>query len=274
MGTNVQFEWLVGMIDLNKTGGYTMDMITVEYDRKIAIIRLNRSITNPLDLELLQQLEETLDRVRDDREARGLVIASSNNKFFSLGFDIPHLFELDREGFRVFFRTYNRLCMGLFTFPKPTVAALTGHTIAGGCIIALCCDYRIISEGRKLMGLNEIKLGVPIPYPGDCILRQLVGARYARDIVESGEFYHGEELLKMGMADEVVPLDNVVSRAVEKAALLGSMPEKAYRMIKHDRVDLIAAQVEAQIMEKEEAFLDCWFSEGTRALLDEAMKKF
>ena len=251
-----------------------MDLITVEYDGKVAIIRLNRGITNPLDLELLHQLEDCLERVKDNPETTGLVLASSNDKFFSMGFDIPRLYDLDREGFGLFYRTYNRLCMEFYTFPKPTITALTGHAIAGGCILALCCDYRIISEGRKLMGLNEIKLGVPIPYPGDCILRQLVGARHARDIVESGEFYPGEELLKMGMVDEMVPLDNVVGRAVERAALLGSMPRNAYGLIKHNRVDPIAARVEERIVEKEEAFLDCWFSDGTRTLLEEAMKKF
>lgn len=77
--------------------------------------------------------------------------------------------------------------LALYTLPKPVVAAITGHAIAGGCILALCCDYRFISEGRKLMGLNEVKLGVPVPYLADRVLHALVGTRYAREIIESGE---------------------------------------------------------------------------------------
>ena len=73
--------------------------------------------------------------------------------------------------------------------------------------MALCCDYRFIAEGRKLMGLNEVKLGVPVPYLGDCILRHLVGARHARDIMDTGDFYHPEVLLQMGMVDQALPLE-------------------------------------------------------------------
>jgi enoyl-CoA hydratase/carnithine racemase len=74
------------------------------------------------------------------------------------------------------------MCLEMLTISKPLVAGIAGHAIAGGCILSLCCDYRFISEGRKLIGLNEIKLGVPVPYVADCILRKLIGHRLARDV--------------------------------------------------------------------------------------------
>jgi enoyl-CoA hydratase/carnithine racemase len=164
--------------------------------------------------------------------------------------------------------------MDLYTLPKPTIAALTGHAIAGGCVLALCCDYRFIAEGKKLMGLNEIKLGVPVPYPGDRILSQMVGARKAQEIMEGGEFYPPEESYKIGMVDQVSPLEQVLPEAIKQAKLLGAMPNKAYGMIKRNRVEGVESQVQAQLAKKEKFFLECWYSDETRKRLQEAIKKF
>jgi enoyl-CoA hydratase/carnithine racemase len=205
---------------------------------------------------------------------QGLVLASSNDKFFSIGFDIPQLFELSREDFRVFYQALNRVCLDLYTLPRPTVAAITGHAIAGGCILTLCCDYRFMTEGRKLMGLNEIRLGVPVPYPADCILRHLVGLRNAREVMGSGEFYQPEELFQIGLVDQVLPLGQVLPKSVEKARFLGGMPREAFAMIKRNRVEMVEAEILARLEEKERFFMECWYSDEARGRLREAMEKF
>jgi enoyl-CoA hydratase/carnithine racemase len=142
-----------------------MMMIRTEYHDKVAVVKLNRGITNALNLQLVNELAETLHGVKHDSDVHSLVLGSSNEKFFSIGFDVPELFELTKSDFKFFYQTFNRVCLDLYTLPKPTIAVITGHAIAGGAILALCCDYRFIAEGRKLMGLNEIRLGVPVPYP-------------------------------------------------------------------------------------------------------------
>jgi enoyl-CoA hydratase/carnithine racemase len=250
------------------------EMITIDYQDKVMIVNLNRGVINALNLELVNRLSEVLGKARNDPDVHGLVLGSSNEKFFCIGFDIPGLYALDREDFTCFYRAFNNMCLELYTLPKPTTAAITGHATAGGCILALCCDYRLIAEGKKLMGLNEIKLGVPIPYLADCILRSLVGVRYARDIMESGDFYRPEQSLQMGMVDQVLPLEQVRSQAVEKVQLLGSMNQQAYALIKRNRVETIEAQFLAHREEKQEAFIQCWYSEQTRQKLKEAIEKF
>jgi len=251
-----------------------MKLIRTEYRDKVAILKLNRGITNALNLKLVNQLAENLQKVKDDSDVHSLVLGSSNEKFFSIGFDIPELFELTRKDFEVFYRAFNRVCMDLHTLTKPTIAAITGHAIAGGCILALCCDYRFIAEGRKLMGLNEIKLGIPVPYPGDCILRQLAGTRNAREIMDTGEFYHPKESLQKGMIDQVLSLKRVLSKSIEKAKMLGALPHEAFGMIKRNRVEMVQAQVLAHLAEKEQHFIECWFSGEARVRLKEAIKKF
>lgn len=251
-----------------------MKLIKVEHRDKVAVLKLNRGITNALNLPLVNQLAEKLQEVRDNSDLCSLVLGTSNEKFFSIGFDIPELFELSRKDFRVFYQAFNRVCMDLYTLPKPTIAALTGHAIAGGCILALCCDYRFIAEGRRLMGLNEVKLGVPVPCPGDCVLRHLVGTRNAREIMGCGEFYHPEESLQLGMVDQVLLLEQVLPRSIEKAELLGALPQKAFAMIKCNRVEVVEAQVQRHLSQKERIFIDCWFSDEARELLIDAINKF
>jgi enoyl-CoA hydratase/carnithine racemase len=251
-----------------------MDMISVDYRGSVMLAKLNRGVTNALNSELVQDLDEVVQKVKSDPAIRGLVLGSSNEKFFSIGLDIPDLYPLDREDFRDFFRVFNRVCMDLYTLPKPTVAAITGHALAGGCILALCCDWRFIAEGRKLMGLNEVKLGVPVPYLADRVLHGLVGVRHARKVLEGGDFFEPAEALEMGMVDEVLPVEAVVDKALEHAEKLGTLPGRAYGMIKQNRVEKTAAEVLAGEMEKERYFIESWYSEPVRGRLREAMEKF
>jgi enoyl-CoA hydratase/carnithine racemase len=248
-------------------------MISVERQDQVAILKLSRDVTNALNLELVTKVSEALQEVKRDPEVRGIVLTGTNDKIFSLGFDIPWLYEADQEQVGRFFRFFNQTCLDLYTIPKPTIAAITGHAIAGGTILALCCDYRHIAEGRKLMGLNEIKLGVPVPYLPDCIARQLLGVNKAREVLETGDFHPAEDLLRMGMVDRVLPLQGVLPNSIERANQLGSMPQ-AFALIKQNRVETVEAQVRERGEEKTRAFLECWFSPDTRERLREAINKF
>jgi enoyl-CoA hydratase/carnithine racemase len=250
------------------------ESVKLEYRGPVALVVLNRSVTNALNLEFVNSLADVLERLKQDEKFHSIVVTSSSEKFFSIGFDIPQLFALSRDDFAVFYRSFNRLCLNLYVFPKPTIAAITGHAVAGGCIIALCCDYRIIAQGKKKMGLNEIKLGVPIPYPADLVLHQIAGARHAREIVNTGEFYLPQTLKEMGVVDAVLPLDQVQTMAVEKATLLGGFLQKTYATIKKNRIESVEERILSKLKEKEEIFLDLWFSEEARKRLKQAMEKF
>lgn len=249
-------------------------MILIEHYEKVSVVKLNRDVTNALNSVMTDKLSKILQQLKDDSNVHGIVLTSSNEKFFAIGFDIPELFEFKKEDFQQFYHSFNQLCLDLYTFPKPTIAAITGHAIAGGCILALCCDYRFIAEGRKLMGLNEINLGVPVPYLADCILRQLVGFRHARDIIDTGDFFEPEKSLQMGMVDKVLPLDQVILQSIEKVRLLGSFFQKAFYMIKRNRVEAVEAQILKHLEQKERYFVESWYTDETRERLKEAMKKF
>ena len=251
-----------------------MNTISTEIQNTLAIITLDNGATNTISQQMVHELADAIKAIEHDPKVRGVVFASANEKFFSIGFDIPNLFDLSKKDFETFYDTFNQFALNLFTLPKPTIAAITGHAIAGGCILSLCCDYRFIAEGRKLMGLNEIKLGVPVPFTVDCILRDLIGSQRGRDVLELGEFYPSEQLLRLGMVDQVMPSDEVLSASIEKVKTLGEMPNAAYAIIKENRVKPVEAKILAGYEGKKNQFIECWYSPEGRKRLEEAIEKF
>jgi len=249
-------------------------LITIEHQNQVAILRLNRGTTNAINSDLVLALDSAVKRQGADPDVRGLVLTSSNRKFFSIGLDIPNLFALGEEEFRSFYQSYNQMCLGMLTISKPLIAGITGHAIAGGFIIGLCCDYRFISEGRKLVGLNEIKLGVPVPYVADCVLRKLIGHRNARDIMDSGGFLEPEEASQLGVVDGLLPAEELLSRSIEKARELSADSPEAFALIKSSRVYAVEREITSQLSEREDAFIKCWYSDDARAHLKDAISKY
>ena len=249
-------------------------MVSIEYINQVAVVKLDNGTTNPINMKLVFSLQENLEKLRLDTEIGSIVLSSNNTKFISIGFDLPLLIQLNRDELKNFYTTFNLLCEELYCFPKPTIAALTGHTIAGGCLLALLCDYRHFALGNKLMGLNEIKLGLAVPYLGDRILHQIAGTKVGKEIMETGELFPPEKILFWGLCDEVMSSELIIPGSIEKAGELAKLPPTAFREIKANRVFPIIKDLNKHQKSKEKIFLDCWFLPETQKLLMEALKKF
>jgi enoyl-CoA hydratase/carnithine racemase len=249
-------------------------LVSLEDRDGVILAELRNGMTNPIGPPLVDALTRAAQSVVDDAAAGALVLTSANTKFFSIGFDIPHLIDLPREAFLEFFTSFSRLSLALLTLPKPTVAAIPGHATAGGCILALCCDYRFIAQGRKLMGLNEIRLGVPVPFAADCILRSLVGQRAAREITDGGQFYLPEQAQALGLVDYVAPGDELIERSIQQARTLAEMPREAFAQIKANRLAPVRAEIKAGLSQKDLEFVEAWYSPEARQRLQEAVARF
>jgi enoyl-CoA hydratase/carnithine racemase len=248
-----------------------MALITVESQQKIATLRLTNGVTNPLSPDLIDELSQAVPKIK--KECKGLVLAGGE-KFFSIGFDLPKLLGLDRVGMSSFFYKFNQTLLDLFTLPIPTACAIKGHAVGGGKTLLLTCDYRFAASGRTLIGLNEIKLGVPTPYLPDLILRQIAGDLVASNMLYRGEFIESSDAMKKGIIHEVLPKEEVEKKALERVAELSNLPRYAYAATKANRVEIIRSRYETNCRTKNEEFLDYWFSPPTQLLLNEGAKKF
>ncbi len=248
-----------------------MNKVVIEAQGDVAVVRMANGVTNAINPESIEDLAIVLDSVQKD--FRGMVLAG-NTKFFAIGFDVPTLLKLDRPGMVDFFNRFNQLTLDIFTLFLPTACAIAGHAVGGGNILALTCDYRFMAEGKKRIGLNEVQLGIPVPYLPDLILRQIVGDRAARDMLYTGAMMPVTDALEIGLVDEVVPEGNLEERAIEKITNLAKLPLGGFAAIKSNRTDSIRATYLAAYEKKNTQFFDLWFSKDVQELLFKASEKF
>lgn len=243
-----------------------MDFVNIHEKNGIVTLSLNRGKVNPLNGSVVEEILGSLKTIEDD-SAVNAVIFTGQGKFFSFGFDVPELLTYSRAAFSDFLAKFTNLYSYMFLYPKPIIAALNGHTIAGGCMLALACDRRIIISEKAKISLNEIDLGVPIFVGITEILRFCVGSRIATEILYSGTLYSPEQAYSLGLVDEVVGTDDLTDAANKAASDLASKPYPAFTGIK----SLLRKQILAEIAQREnesiQEFVDIWFSDSTRAIL-------
>jgi enoyl-CoA hydratase/carnithine racemase len=248
-----------------------MNKAIIEAQGEVAVVRMTNGVSNAINPELIEDLTHTLETVK--KEFRGMVLAG-NTKFFVIGFDVPTLLKLDRPGMVDFFHRFNQLTLDLYTLPMPTACAVAGHAIGGGNILALTGDYRFMAEGKKLIGLNEVQLGVPVPYLADLILRQIVGDRTATEMLYTGTMMPTTAALEVGLVDEMAQEGDLEQKAIEKIANLAKLSRDGFTAIKANRTDPIRKAYQAGFAKKNAQFVDCWFSKKVQKLLFKAAEKF
>ena len=169
------------------------------------------------------------------------MVITGREGFFSAGVDLKLAPTLGPDEQRAMVEGINRLFAGWYSFPRPVVAAVNGHAIAGGLILALCADHRV-GGGEAKLGLTELKAGIPYPLAAMTVVRAELSPAAARELVLRAELIGPEAAHELGALDEVVDLDDVLPRALEVAGQLAALPRSAYGRIKHQlRGEAIAA---------------------------------
>src|SRR5512133_1084020 len=156
-----------------------MEFVSLSTSQQMAEICLKRGKVNALNEQTIDEIGSSLHRAADDPEVRA-VILTGDGPFFSFGFDIPQFLGYSKESFSNFLEKFTTLYAYVFTYPKPVIAALNGHTIAGGCMLALACDFRIMAAGRAKISLNEITFGASVFAGSVAMLKFLVGGKNAQ----------------------------------------------------------------------------------------------
>lgn len=238
--------------------------LTIERTGELAIWRLAKPRGNAIDEPLVDALVAACDHAAHDATVRGVLLASAHERLFCPGFDLRALSALDRAGMDAFIRKFAHLLVTLYGFPKPLVAALTGHALAGGCVLSLCADWRVIGPGAQI-GFNQGRVGVPLPWTVTALLRASLAPQRLTSIVLLGRNQEGAAAVAAGLADEVHAAEGFEPFCL---ARLGEFAEKEPTALsltkRYLRAPTLAAmQQQDQALGAE--FLDAWFSPATQA---------
>jgi Delta3-Delta2-enoyl-CoA isomerase len=242
--------------------------VRVSVDQGIAEVTFQRGRVNALEERLVEELSACLRQLAEDPAVRGTVLTGSGN-FFSFGFDVPQFFDYPAEKFTRFLHQFTALYRELFSHPKPIVAAVNGHAVAGGCMLASACDARLMVSGKAKIGLNEIGFGSSLFAGSVAMLTYWVGARRAQEMIYSGKLYSSDEAEAFGLVDRVTSEDALLEAARNAVQSLGMKEPAAFRSLK----GLLHKPVMDQMIERESEsiheFVGIWYSEATRKSLQQ-----
>lgn len=200
--------------------------VTVEYlEGRLALLRLNNPKVNQLDMPFLQEVHAAISTLEKESEVDGVVIASALPKVFSAGLDLTELVDAKEARLTEYFGMFQETFKKLFTSPLLTVAAINGSAPAGGTVLAMGCDYRIVGDNPKFsIGLREAAIGITPPTWLQILAVQTVGVRNAKWDLQLGAMFTPQEALQRGYVDRVVPDSQVISEAVATARAALKVP--------------------------------------------------
>jgi enoyl-CoA hydratase len=235
----------------------------------IATLRVEHGRVNAIRPEVVEDLERRLDELERDDAVRG-VILTGTGPFFSFGFDVPHMLDFERDAFGRFLHAFTGLYTRLFLFPKPVVAAVNGHAVAGGWMLVQACDAIVVGAGNVKLGLNEVRFGAALFAGSMAILRHRAGGRTADLVAGSGAFFGPDEAVDLGLVDETCDRDALSARA---GALLthryGGVALPAFAAIRRVVREPVVDGYRDLETPSIERFLDVWYAPGMRASLEQ-----
>jgi enoyl-CoA hydratase/carnithine racemase len=214
-------------------------------------------------------MEATRDRLR--AAAGAPVLLTGGGDAFSAGLDLKEVVGLDAPGMTRFLELLEDLVATLFAYPGPTVAAVNGHAIAGGCVLALCCDHRIArGDPRLRIGLNEVALGVPFPPRTLAAVVHRVPPRSRDEVLLGAELHGVEAALRLGLVDELAT--DPVARARERLGFLASHPADAYAATKRTLRAALVAPSDVHARHLHDTIVPAWCAPAARARLGDALR--
>ncbi|MGO8870862.1 MAG: enoyl-CoA hydratase/isomerase family protein [Acidimicrobiales bacterium] len=236
----------------------------------IAVLTLASDKVNALDVETLGEIASCVDRCEQDPDVRALVVTGQGS-IFSAGLNVAEVLDSDTSRTGVLLGALNDALVRLFRFPKPTVAAINGPAIAGGCILACACDKRLIVEGARI-GATELKVGVSFPVFAVELLRHACGAG-AEQLMLDAELLDADEACRRGLAHRVVVPAELQVEASALAGKLAGLDAPAYALAKAStRRDALSVLDDDGCRALDRQVLEHWQDDRTRASLEQLRK--
>jgi 3,2-trans-enoyl-CoA isomerase len=237
--------------------------VTLTVEDGLGTLRLSRTHGNAINEQLVGDLGAACREAAGDDRVRGVLLAA-RGKLFCPGLDLQELIELDRPALERFMREFGRTIAELYALEKPMVAAIHGHAVAGGYVLSLAADWRVLCRGARV-GLNEVLVGVPLPYGVAMILRDSVPRVSLGPIALLGQNYSDEAARDAGLVHELRGPEGFEAHCRGRLAELVSRDARSLSITKRYLRSSVLARIREQDAERLPDFLDTWFRPETRA---------
>lgn len=250
-----------------------MENIIFESKNHIGIITISRpSAMNALNSETLRELDEAVDMVARDKNIYVLVITGSGEKAFVAGADITEMKDKNVFEGRQFGILGNRVFRKIEMLEVPSIAAVNGFALGGGCELSLCCDIRIAGENAKF-GQPEVSLGITPGFGGTQRLPRTIGAARAKEIIYTGKIIKAEEALQIGLVNKVVPLESLMKEAMAMAEKIASNAPIAVKSCKVAIDRGMQCDIDTGLMYESEVFAQCFSTEDQKDAMGAFIEK-
>ncbi len=248
-----------------------MQQLTVTREQDVWHLEVTTP-NNTVTPALLDSLTETLEEHERQPLARILILQGTGSRFFSPGFDLAQVSNFDRPRMADLIRRLERVCVALLCHPKPTLAMVNGDCLAGGFILASCCDFRIARKGARV-GMTPMNLSITIPASAHRIVENRLGSRLTRSLVLTGRSFTVDDPEVSDWVDEIFESETQDSCLARWTANLSKSDAGAYRTSKHFLLQPLVGSLAPSDPRDVEAFLDCWFSPAARQRLESTLRR-
>ena len=247
-------------------------MIKTDINGGIGIISIDRPPVNAINPELVSSLSHSLDSFKSDDRINGVVLQGRDG-IFSAGLDITHLFPKNREYIDSFWKDFSTLLLNMFSFPKPLYSSISGHCPAGGTVMVIMSDYRIMSKGKYVIGLNEVDVGLTVPYGIGMVFQYVVGNRNAEELLLKAKLISPDEALRVGLVDELCPPETLLDTTLERIAVASDLysPQqtKTKQILREQTLNIVQQNFDRDA----QLILDSWFSKSGQQRLENLYNK-
>ena len=233
---------------------------------KIAYLTLDRGTSNAINSEMVHELTDMLVNLEKDDNVGGLILTGKEG-FFSVGLDLIELYNYNEAEIKQFWHDFLKMVSVFTAFKKPVISAISGHSPAGGCVLAICSDYRIMAEGKYIIGLNEVPVGIIVPDSIFHVYAFWLGKANAYRFLLEGKLMRSEEALQVGLVDELVDGKALITAAERKMKQYLGFDWTTWQQSKQNLRKELVEKVQADQTETLDAMLKQWWAPSTRSIL-------
>ncbi len=240
-----------------------MSLSQITNDGGITTLTMTRGKVNALNEPMVEHLTDRFTRLNEDQNVN-VVVLTGHGSFFSFGLDVPELYQYAKVDFIHFLKKFTNLYTLLFTFPKPVIAAINGHAIAGGCMLATACDARIMVTGKAKISLNEVTFGSLVFTGSVELLKCCVGHRAAETMLLEGRMYDATQARALGLVDQIADADDLMKTVRRVAERYLTNDARGFRALKQLIRDPIATEMRNRDPQGNRDFADLWYTPHMR----------